>query len=183
MKRTSNRSLSVLGAILVLAIAGNALAYEYIIESRSGGKNFDKYSDVNCDNSSVKSSAAGCTSGIGCRYSTNVAAQATYTFTPNQSGMWSVHVTWPRSTNGDTAVLHTVTYAGGTYAVNLNQHQDAGGANVWNHISEGLRDGKKSLDTTFSLTGRCPPAKFEIMQLLVWRGGRSSHTFWTNDQL
>ncbi|HOA75151.1 MAG TPA: hypothetical protein PKL76_17050 [Phycisphaerae bacterium] len=136
MKRTSNRSLSVLGAILVLAIAGNALAYEYIIESRSDGKNFDKYSDVNCDNSSVKSSAAGCTSGIGCRYSTNVAAQATYTFTPNQSGMWSVHVTWPRSTNGDTAVLHTVTYAGGTYAVNLNQHQDAGGANVWNHIGD-----------------------------------------------
>lgn len=127
---------AVLGAALVLVAVGNAMAYDYIIESRAGGKNVDKYTDLNCANSSVKSSAAGCTAGIGCRYATSAAAQATYTFSPNQSGVWSVYVTWPASTNGDTSVAHQVNYEGGSHSVNLNQNQGGGLQHTWTHLGD-----------------------------------------------
>jgi hypothetical protein len=123
---------------MVLVMAGNALAYEWIVESRSGGKNYSSYADNTTaggwGNSSVKSTAAGCTSGIGCRYSNSTACQATFSFKARASGNWDVYSTWPSSTNGDTVVLHTVSNDGTALAVNMNQVQSAGGNHKWNLV-------------------------------------------------
>jgi hypothetical protein len=136
------------GALVVAALlgwAGTVLAADFIVESRTGFKagNYGppaNYADATCANSSVKSSAVGTTAGIGCRYATNVAATATFTFNCPSSGTYEVTVTWPNSTNGDTNVQHTVNYEGGSQTSNWNQNQNApvpangnpGAGNVWN---------------------------------------------------
>ena len=133
---TSSRSIRIGAALaLTLAFAGQALAWDFIVESRSGGKNYANYTDVSFSGpSSVKSSAAGCTAGIGCRYATGTAAKATYTFVAPATGTYEVFVTWPTSTNGDNATIHTVYYEGGSTPVTLDQNSAAGLNNKWNSL-------------------------------------------------
>ncbi|MCX7717630.1 MAG: family 10 glycosylhydrolase [Candidatus Sumerlaeaceae bacterium] len=66
---------------------------EMIIESRAGGQNFAKYTDSGMSDSTAKSSAPGCTPGIGSRYSTNATLTASGTFTPGVSGRFDLYVT------------------------------------------------------------------------------------------
>jgi hypothetical protein len=131
---------TIVGAAILAMFAGNALAatYTYMVESRSGGKNYSQYSDSmpGGGNSTAKSTAAGCTAGIGSRYSQNTGATATYRFTPLQTGTYSVYVTWGNSTNGDTKVHHAVSYEGGIYETDLSQVQGGGGNGVWTKLGD-----------------------------------------------
>lgn len=122
----------VFAAVIVSALARPALAYEYIVESRAGGQNSGWYSDTECGNSTAKSSAGGCTIGIGSRYSNSTAAQATFTYVSQTTCTHDVFATWGSSPYGDTSVQFTVNYEGGSTTVSLNQKQGAGGENQWN---------------------------------------------------
>lgn len=133
---TTSRNIRM-GAVLtvVLVLAGNAWAWDFIVESRSGGKNYANYADENCGNSTAKSTAEGCSPyAIGSRYATSLNAKATYTFTAPATGTYEVFATWGTSTNGDTAVIHTVNYEGGSTQVILNQNSGAGLNNKWNSL-------------------------------------------------
>ena len=66
----------------LLANAPRAAADVVIIESRSGGQNYADYADTAFANSSLKSTAPGCTSGVGCRYGFNNAGGCTITLSP-----------------------------------------------------------------------------------------------------
>jgi len=123
---------TIVGAVILAMFAGNALAYEFIVESEVGGKNHDRYSEANCGHSGAKSLAAGCTAGIGSRYSNNLAATATFSFTAPESGNYEVSVTWGTSMYGDTSVPCRIYHDGGYTDTILNQQQAAGGNNKWN---------------------------------------------------
>ncbi len=68
----SIRKLTLLATLLLLPCF-SSFADTVIVESRSGGQNFDKYSEMSgvggvWANSSAKATVAPCTTGIGCRY-------------------------------------------------------------------------------------------------------------------
>ncbi|MDM8006123.1 MAG: hypothetical protein QUV05_08260 [Phycisphaerae bacterium] len=122
---------TVVGAVVLAMFAGNALAYEFIVESRPGGKNYNRYTD-NLLDSSAKSTAPGCTSGIGSRYSGSTAATATFSFTAPESGNYEVSVTWGTSDKGDTSVPCRIYHDGGYTDKILNESQAANNQNKWN---------------------------------------------------
>lgn len=104
----------------------------FIVESRAGGQNNGNFSVVSTwANSTAKSTAAGCTAGIGSLYtSTSYAGRtATYSFTPGMTTTWNVYATWPTSSNGCPSATHLITHAGGTATVQMNQTT---GGNAWN---------------------------------------------------
>jgi N-acetylmuramoyl-L-alanine amidase len=114
-------------------------ASTWIVESRSGGQNWSTnfsrvgtFSDV-----TGKSTAAGCTAGIGHCYTSAVYSgrSATYTFTPGSTGSWKIYATWVTSTNGCPGLRHVITHAGGTASVTMNQTQ-SGTGNTWNLLGE-----------------------------------------------
>ena len=112
-----------------------ATPVDIIIESRSGGKNYAWYYDVNASgDSGAKSSAAGCTPAIGSRYMSLQASynrEAHYRPAITTAGSYAVYVTWGTSASGGSNIKHTVTYNGGSYTTSFNQ---ATNSNVWNYI-------------------------------------------------
>ncbi|MFB3897264.1 MAG: family 10 glycosylhydrolase [bacterium] len=127
-----------LGIIYLLCFCSVALATDFIIESRSGGMNYAWYSEVGTKwlDSSSKSTAAGCTAGIGSRFVSSTTSFDTARFTPNidTAGNYEVFVAWGNSGNAYN-VKYTVKYSGGTTTINLNQNGwGAGGtsnAHTW----------------------------------------------------
>jgi hypothetical protein len=108
----------------------------YIVESRSGGQNYAQYSEVGSwGNSSAKSTAAGCTSGIGSRYCVIGASdrRAIFRFTPTVSGSYSVYTTNGTTDNSGNPLIHKITHAGGTATVGVCQNTSCGtnAVNKW----------------------------------------------------
>ena len=105
----------------------------YIVESRSGGQNFAKYSDSGFADSGGKSTAPGVTPGIGSRYGStyrSVAGEKHANFDADLvvAGPYEVFATWGANANRRSPILHRITHAGGTSDVNVDQ---AATANVW----------------------------------------------------
>jgi uncharacterized lipoprotein YddW (UPF0748 family) len=86
---------------------------EMIIETRSGGKNFAKYSDSGMSDSTAKSSAPGCTPGIGSRFSTNATLTASATFTPGVVGRFNLYVTTDNASSHNAPNTRVVINPGG----------------------------------------------------------------------
>lgn len=136
--------------------ANLSVVVAFMVESRSGGQNYDRYSEVGTViDTAAKSSAAGTTPGIGGRYAEMDRAaygvnKAVYSFTPSITGAYEVSVTWPASANGGSAVEHLVTHAGGTASILLNQNDvtNPGGSNNWNSLGQYAL----SAGTTYTVT-------------------------------
>ncbi len=97
----------------------------FIVESRSGGQNYTSYSETGTwSNSTAKSTAAGCTAGIGSRWCTiNATAKtAVFKFTPTTTGTYKVYTTNASTSNSGNPLVHKVTHAGGTATVNVCQN-------------------------------------------------------------
>lgn len=108
----------------------------FVVESRSGGQNYAKYSETGgWSNSTAKSTAAGCTSGIGSRYCTinSTAKTAVFKFTPTTTGSYKVYTTNCNTTNSGNPLIHKVTHAGGTSNVSVCQNSTCGtnACNKW----------------------------------------------------
>ncbi|MGQ9652132.1 MAG: immunoglobulin domain-containing protein [Phycisphaerae bacterium] len=109
-------------------------APQFMVESRSGGQNYAKYSETGgWANSSGKSTAAGVTAGIGSRYGStyrSVAGEKHAVFSADLpvAGTYEVSVTWGANANRRTPILHRIAHAGGTTDVNVDQ---AATANTW----------------------------------------------------
>jgi hypothetical protein len=112
----------------------------YIVESRSGGKNYTNYAEVSGTwyNSTAKSTATGCTSGIGSRfcYIGSGARAAEFRFTPTATGSYQVYTTNATTTNSGNPLVHKVTHAGGTTNVNVCQNSTCSPnpCNVWRSL-------------------------------------------------
>ncbi len=97
----------------------------FIVESRTGGQNYAQYSETGTwSNSTAKSVAAGCTSGIGSRYCTigTSAGTAVFRFTPPATGSYQVFTTNCNTSNSGNPMIHTVTHAGGSASVSVCQN-------------------------------------------------------------
>ena len=108
----------------------------FVVESRSGGQNYAKYSETGgWSNSTAKSTAAGCTSGIGSRYCTinSTAKTAVFKFTPTTTGSYKVYTTNCYTSNSGNPLIHKVTHAGGTSTVSVCQNYTCGtnACNKW----------------------------------------------------
>ncbi|HSW44162.1 MAG TPA: immunoglobulin domain-containing protein [Phycisphaerae bacterium] len=127
--------------------SGGALVESYIVESRSGGQNYAQYSETGTwSDSTAKSTASGCTAGIGSRFCTigSSAGTAVFRFTPSTTGSYELFTTNPTTTNGGEPLIHGVTHAGGsTYNVSVCQNSTCSPnpCNAWRSIG------------TYSLTG------------------------------
>ncbi len=109
---------------------------EFIVESRSGGQNYDHFSKVgDWRDSTSKSSAPGTTAGIGSVWTSTAYAgrSATYSFTPNVTGTYEVFATWVYSTNACPSAEHIVTHADGSATLYMDQ---LSGGNAWNSLGE-----------------------------------------------
>ena len=110
---------------------------DYIVESRAGGSNPTNYSETGAlADSGAKSTAAGCTAGIGCRYGStyrSVAGEKHGIFkgTIAVAGYYEVFTTWGNGTNRRTPIRHTVSHADGTANVDIDQ---AAEANIWKSL-------------------------------------------------
>jgi hypothetical protein len=106
----------------------------FIVESRSGGQNYAKYSESGTwSDSGGKSSAPGVTGGIGSRYGStyrSVAGEKHAIFSADLAvtGPYEVFATWAANSNRRNPILHRITRAGGTTDVNVDQSTTA---NVW----------------------------------------------------
>ncbi len=113
-----------------LAVTANL----FIVESRTGGQNFAKYSETGVwADVTGKSSAAGTTGGIGSRYGStyySAAGEKHALFKANlpATGMYEVFATWAASGNRRSPIRHQVTHADGTAGVNVDQTATA---NEW----------------------------------------------------
>jgi hypothetical protein len=115
---------------LMLALAGNAMAQTmaYMVESRTGGKNYSSYSESGLTDAGAKSTAAGCTSGIGSRYGSTYYSvvglkKATFSAVGNlpATGVYNVYATWGNQSNRKPNIQYKVTHDGGTTAVLIDQ--------------------------------------------------------------
>jgi hypothetical protein len=152
MRFSKNGIRMVLAGAVVLGLVGVVLAEgtPFIVESRSGGQHYTtNYSEsaTGWADSTNKSVAAGCTAGIGCRYSTvwssggvwygSTGRWAGFSFTPVQSGPYNIYATWARSTNGYSKVDHAVEHDNGsgvitTTTVVKSHRQDDNLCDKWN---------------------------------------------------
>lgn len=101
----------------------------YIVESRSGGVNYAQYSETGTwSNSTAKSTAAGCTAGIGSRWCTigSTAKTAVFKFTPAVTDTYKVYTTNCNTNNSGNPMVHKVLHAGGTTSVNVCQNSSCG---------------------------------------------------------
>lgn len=108
----------------------------FIVESRSGGQNYARYSETGAwSNSTAKSTASGCTSGIGSRYCSigTTAKTAVFSFTPTAGGTYNVYTTNCLTTNSGNPLIHKITHAGGTATVGVCQNSTCGtnACNKW----------------------------------------------------
>lgn len=115
---------SLLGCVLGFAVVGSALAQDYIVESRSGGLNYDKYSDIGMAPSSGKSTAAGCTPAIGSRYGSTYRSivgvkKAFFSADLPSAGTYEVFTTWGTVINRRSDIQYKITYQGGQVATVL----------------------------------------------------------------
>ena len=128
---TSKRLLTgalVLAGVLAWASASLAAVPDFIVESRSGGQNFGKYSDVGMANAGSKSTAPGCTPGIGSRYGSVKRSavgekHAYFNADLGVAGRYEVFVTWGNQSgryNGP--VAHVITHRDGVATVELNHN-------------------------------------------------------------
>jgi len=99
------------------------------------GKNPTWYSDFQFAYTSVKSSAAGLTAGIGARYSligSSVSGrEAHYKPEIAYAGWYQVWVTWGTQPSGGSSIKHTVTHRDGQDTVSFAQNSKA---STWNEI-------------------------------------------------
>ena len=135
--RNANGNTAVSGANVFATLA--VTVTDVIVESRSGGQNYAAYSDVGVypnswNNSSAKSTAYGCTSGIGSRYNsaTGVGGAAVY-FQVNPTlavpgGQYEVDITFGTSNPaaGATSTISGTGWTGLPQTVAIS-----GTANAW----------------------------------------------------
>ncbi|MGB4258973.1 MAG: GH25 family lysozyme, partial [Phycisphaerae bacterium] len=116
-------------------IPGGTITPPYIVESRSGGQNYNMYSETGTwSNGASKSSATGTTPGIGHRWCTlGGAATATFRFTPSTTGTYAIFTTNCTTSNSGNPLIHKVSHAGGTTSVGVCQNTTCGqnAVNVW----------------------------------------------------
>ncbi|NLX20918.1 MAG: family 10 glycosylhydrolase [Phycisphaerae bacterium] len=120
----------------------------YIVECRAGGQNYDQFTSAGSwVETPSKSSAADTTAGIGSLYTSLGYSDrtATYGFTPDVTGTYEVFATWIHSTNACSSAKHTITHAGGTATVYVDQ---LSGGNEWNSLGEYALNGS----TTYAVT-------------------------------
>jgi N-acetylmuramoyl-L-alanine amidase len=126
----SNPNGSISSSTAVLTVSANI----YLVESRTGGKNYAKYAETGTwADAAGKSSATGVTSGIGVRYGStyrSVAGEKHAIFSADlpAPGRYEVFATWPANSSRRTPIVHRITHAAGTTSVNVDQ---AVTANVW----------------------------------------------------
>ncbi len=108
----------------------------HVVESRAGGKNYSQFSAAGTwAETTSKSTAADTTPGVGSLYSSLGYADRScaYGFTPGVTGTYEIFVTWVHSTNACSSAKHTVTHAGGTATVYMDQ---LSGGNQWNSLGQ-----------------------------------------------
>jgi len=116
----------------------------HIVESRSGGLNYyTHYSETGTWNDgSSKSTAAGCTAGIGHRWcaigSVVPAPTATYRFRPVVGATYEIFTTNVNTDNSGNPLMHIVTHAGGTANVGVCQNSSCGNnpINKWRSLGQ-----------------------------------------------
>jgi GH25 family lysozyme M1 (1,4-beta-N-acetylmuramidase) len=113
----------------------------FVVESRSGGRNYSNYSETGTwSNGSSKSSASLCTSGIGHRWCTldSSAKTAVFTYTPTTAGVYEVFTTNCTTSNSGNPLIHRVTHTGGTTNVSVCQNTTCGtnAVNVWYSLGQ-----------------------------------------------
>lgn len=133
-----------------LTLTGQSITY--IVESRSGGQNYANYAETGSWTSTTgKSTAAGCTAGIGHRYCTiGSGATAVYSFTPTVAATYEVFTTNVTTSNSGNPLVHKVTHVGGTTNVNVCQNSTCtpNTCNVWYSLGQfSLNSG-----TTYTVT-------------------------------
>lgn len=132
---------TVLSLVWLLSIASSVFAQDIIIESRKEGKNNDCYKETGgqwLDSQTPgtsKSTASGCTEGIGSRkvalavdHPEKPAAEAVARFTPKfkKSGRYYVYATWSRAANVRPA-RYVIKHANGQQEKPVNQDGWGGG--------------------------------------------------------
>ena len=119
--------------------SGQAPVEDIIIESRSGGQNYNWYSEEGeWADISATSGAPGLTPGLGSRYGStwpSVAGIKRATFGPDfpLAGQWRVYVTWPGAPNRRSPILYRVSHAGGVTDIDVDQTINE---NTWFHLGE-----------------------------------------------
>ena len=108
----------------------------FIVESRSGGQNYANYSESGSwYNSSAKSTATGCTSGIGSRYAIigSSAGKGIFSYTPSATGTYEIYTTNCNTTNSGNPLIHRVYHSGGSSTVGVCQNSTCGtnAVNKW----------------------------------------------------
>lgn len=106
----------------------------FMVESRTGGQNYAKYSETGTwADTTGKSTASGVTGAIGSRYGStyrSVAGEKHAIFSADLpvAGTYEVSTTWGANSNRRNPILHRVTHSGGSTDVNVDQ---AATANAW----------------------------------------------------
>jgi hypothetical protein len=147
--------------LFVLLAAFAASADCLTIESRSTGQNYAMYSDLSFANSSLKSSAPGCTAGIGSRY--GFSTSCTITLNPvlaEAGGSYLFEVTHGSASSVSTDIVVTVTLtgavftnAGATYSSTNTTAFQQSNPNTWKTIGTILLDqGANSCTVTCTTT-------------------------------
>jgi len=125
------RLFACLLALCVLSLA----SADVYVESRSGGKNYDSYSETGTfADSSAKSSATGTTGGIGCRYASTYFSGRIARFgfpATAEAGAYRVHITHPSSGSNKAECQASVGHDGGVDDVAYNQLINA---NIWTEL-------------------------------------------------
>ena len=133
-----------------LTLTGQSVTF--IVESRSGGQNYANYAETGSwTNTTGKSTAAGCTVGIGHRYCTiGSGATAVYSFTPTVTTTYEVFTTNVTTANSGNPLVHKVTHTGGTASVNVCQNSTCtpNTCNVWYSLGQFAMNG----GTTYTVT-------------------------------
>ena len=107
----------------------------FLVESRAGGQNHAGYSETGTwADSTAKSTASGCTQGIGSRWCTiGGTASAVFRFTPAAGGIYNVYTTNCTTSNSGNPMIHKVAHADGTATVAVCQNSTctSNACNVW----------------------------------------------------
>ncbi len=122
-------------------VIGGAPQVSFIVESRPGGLNHANYSETGIwSDSSCKSTAAGCTGGIGSRWCTITSspAAAVFRFTPSVGGTYEVFTTNCNTSNSGNPLIHRVSHAGGSIDVPVCQNSTCGNnaINKWYSLGQ-----------------------------------------------
>ena len=134
----------------------------FIVESRSGGKNYAWYSDSGMADSGVSCSAEGCTAGIGSRYGStyrSIAGNKTATAAPSfpGAGNYKVYVAWGAGSNRRSPITFNVNHSLGTDSFQLDQTSTS---DIWMQLgtesfyfSEGYGDSVEMTNEDINVSG------------------------------